>query len=193
MPPRRKASVSTNPAERPQLRQEDQLWITSEINQPSWNFISGFAFFFFSAGLVYTVLTSPLSVPAKTVATLASLLIVVPGIYFIRIGLARIVPLRRLRKAVAPIDHLTVEAVYGHSPDVLIVELSNGHSYLVTGPAVNFLAHTNVLHGSQRPDDLSFDFFATPPTAEDAAAAPVRMLIADRGAAVGNAEWYGTA
>ena len=185
--------MTTNPAERPQLRQEDQLWITAEINQPSWNLISGFGFFFFSAGLVYTVLTSPLSGPAKTISALASLLIVVPGIYFIKIGLARIIPLRRLRKAGAPIAHLSVDAIHGHSPDVLIVELSNGHSYLVTGPAVSFLAHTNVLHGSQGPDDLSFDFFGTPPTAEDAAAAPVRMLIADLGAAAGNAEWYAAA
>ena len=185
--------MTTNPAERPQLRQEDQLWITSEINQPSWNLISGFCFFFFSAGLVYTVLTSPLSGPAKTISALASLLIVVPGIYFIKIGLARIIPLRRLRKAVTPIAHLDVDAVHGHSPDVLIVELSNGHSYLITGPAVNYLAHTNVLHGSQRPDDLSFDFFSTPPTTEDAAASPVRMSIADRGSAAGNAEWYAEA
>lgn len=185
--------MTTNPAERPQLRQEDQLWITSEINQPSWNFISGFGFFFFSAGLVYTVLTSPLSGPAKTIATLASLLIVVPGVYFIKIGLARIIPLRRLRKAAAPTDHLTVDAVHGHNPDVLIVELSNGHSYLITGPAVNYLARTNVLHGAQRPDDLSFDFFATAPTSADAAAAPIRMHIAGRGVAAGNAEWYAEA
>lgn len=189
----RKADVSEKPAEAPRLRQEEQLWVAAEINQPSWNFISGFAFFFFSAGLVYTVVTSPLSTTAKIIAGLASLMIAVPGFYFIKIGLDRIFPLRRLRKAVAPHAHLTVKAIHGHSPEVLVVELSNGHSYLVTGPAVNYLAHMNMLHRSHGPDDLTIDFFDAPGTEEHTEQVPIRMHVADRGSAVGYAEWYAAA